>query len=77
MPIIQWVDEQAPDCPATTFIVFIGGPLDGVRRAESDPPDVIEANGATYRRSVRCADDGALRYVLQTVGALTNGLDSG
>ena len=76
MPVIQLMDEPARDGRTTSSLVFIGGTLDGVRREHVDPPDLIEADGESYRRSVRCADDGALRYVLETATGGSKGDDA-
>ena len=46
----------------SALVEFVG-PRNGDRELLSDTPTVIQAEGGTYRRSVRCADDGALRYV--------------
>ena len=47
------------------MIEFVGGPRNGERQRLTDSPDVIVGIGGSYRRSVRCADDGALRYVFE------------
>jgi len=57
------VGEDADLATVLASVVFVGGPADGDRREVSNPPAVIPAEGGTYRRSVRCADDGALRFV--------------
>ncbi len=62
-PMIRLLDGAGAR-PATS-IVFVGGPLDSQQRDGSDFPDQIAARGGTYRSSVRCADDGALRYVFE------------
>jgi hypothetical protein len=49
--------DQAPD------VEFVDGPWASRRERMSDPPSSIGAAGGSYLRSVRCADDGALRYV--------------
>jgi hypothetical protein len=46
-------------------VEYVGGPRDGQRESRGDSPALIEVDGATYRRSVRCADDGALRYLVE------------
>jgi hypothetical protein len=50
-----------PDEPS--LVEFVDGPWAGRREPMSDPPTLIKADGGVYRRSVRCADDGALRFV--------------
>jgi len=47
----------------TIEVEFVDGPREGQRDNLADSPPTIAAAGGTYRRSVRCADDGALRYV--------------
>ena len=42
---------------------YVGGPRDGTARVATNLPDVIPDTGGEYERSVRCADDGAMRYV--------------
>ena len=59
------VGEDADLATVLASVVFVGGPADGDRREVSNPPAVIPAEGGTYRRSVRCADDGALRFVFE------------
>jgi hypothetical protein len=62
---LRYVDRAGPaDRPAAT-IEFVGGPRNGERRRLADMPSVIAENAGSYRRSVRCADDGALRYVYE------------
>jgi hypothetical protein len=61
--------DHAPDASRATrrsdsaLVEFVGGPRDGEHQRLGDTPALIEAKWRTYRRSVRCADDGALRYV--------------
>jgi len=64
-PAIQMVGEDADGATAPASVVFVGGPADGERREVSDAPAAIQAGGGTYRRSVRCADDGALRFIFE------------
>jgi len=63
--VIQMVGDDADGATAPASVVFVGGPADGERREVSDPPGAMPAEGGTYRRSVRCADDGALRFVFE------------
>jgi hypothetical protein len=44
-------------------IEYVGGPLDGTDGEVDDLPDELWSEGGRYMRSVRCADDGAMRYV--------------
>ena len=52
-----------PDQPSVDTIEFVGGPWAGEREPDRGQTEVIPASGGTYHPSVRCADDGALRYV--------------
>ena len=62
MPALRYVDAAAPQRPPAV-IEFVGGPFDGQRQNMAHAPERIASQGGAYRRSVRCADDGALRYV--------------
>ena len=62
-PVIHLSDERGHAGHPVASVAYVGGPYDGLRREQPDLPDSIDANGGTYRRSVRCADDGVLRYV--------------
>jgi hypothetical protein len=44
-------------------VEFVAGPWADASHRRADLPDEIPAPGGTYVRSVRCADDGAMRYV--------------
>ena len=44
-------------------IEYVGGPLDGTDGEVEGLPDELRSEGGRYVRSVRCADDGAMRYV--------------
>lgn len=57
-------DDQRPTDEGPT-VEFVGGPRDGDRETVTASPAQIDASGGSYRRSVRCADDGALRYVFE------------
>jgi len=52
-----------PDAADIVAVEFVGGPWAGQRDQRTDTPAVFTVDGGTYRRSVRCADDAALRYV--------------
>lgn len=52
-----------PDAADVIDVEFVGGPRAGRRDQRTDTPDLITVEGGAYRRSVRCADDAALRYV--------------
>jgi hypothetical protein len=63
--VIEYLPGSAPNVSdLTAEVEFVGGPRGGEREeGQLLPPVVTEAEGGEYRRSVRCADDGALRYV--------------
>jgi alkylmercury lyase len=44
-------------------VEFVDGPRDAQRDRLIDTPEQISGDGGRYQRSVRCAGDGALRYV--------------
>ena len=66
---LEYLPDARPHEPqlGSALVVFVGGPRNGDRELLSDTPTVIQAEGGTYRRSVRCADDGAVRYVFDEV----------
>jgi hypothetical protein len=65
VPVIRLVGEDTSAAPSPSAVVFVGGPLDGIRRELPDAPGSIAAPGGMYRQSVHCADDGALRFVYE------------
>jgi hypothetical protein len=44
-------------------VEFVGGPRARQHWTIPDPPSEVVIDGSRYRRSVQCADDGALRFV--------------
>jgi hypothetical protein len=44
-------------------VQYVGGPRNGATEERSGLPETIPAPDGRYVRSVRCADDGAMRYV--------------
>ena len=64
---LEYLPDAGPQEPQidSAQVEFVGGPRDGERELLSETPTVIEAVDGTYRRSVRCADDGDLRYVFE------------
>jgi hypothetical protein len=58
--VIQFLDEQQPE---SAMVEFVGGPRGGEHATLDERPPEIDLPDGVYRRSVRCADDGALRYV--------------
>jgi hypothetical protein len=60
--------EGGESLPAITFasrVEYVDGPRAGQAEDRTDMPDAIAADPGTYRRSVRCAEDGAMRYIWQ------------
>jgi hypothetical protein len=57
---IRFLDDSTP---TTDTVEFVGGPRAGERVTLADGPASIEMETGIYVRSVRCADDGASRYV--------------
>lgn len=64
VPSIQMISDPRT-APLADSVVFVGGPLEGTRRTIDNPPAMIASDGGVYRRSVHCADDGAVRYVFE------------
>ena len=63
---MQLIDDGEPAVLPVHTIEFVDGPRAGEREADDGLRDVIAAPGGRYLRSMRCADDGALRYVWQS-----------
>ena len=55
--------EALPVLAIARRIEFVGGPRDGEQEDRTDLPEGIVNGRGEYRRSVRCAEDGAMRYV--------------
>jgi hypothetical protein len=55
--------EAFPAIDLATRVEYVGGSRDGQIEDRTDLPEAIAGNGGSYRRSVRCAEDGAMRYV--------------
>jgi hypothetical protein len=53
-------------------IEYVGGPLDGTDGEVEGLPDELRSEGGRYVRSVRCADDGAMRYVWRDIESTRN-----
>jgi hypothetical protein len=49
-------------------VEYVDGPLGGTSEERSSLPETIPAADGRYVRSVRCAEDGAMRYVWQVPG---------
>jgi hypothetical protein len=56
-------DEPLPVMALVSRVEYVGGPRDGQAEDRAEMPDGIVAVGGAYQRSVRCAEDGAMRYV--------------
>jgi hypothetical protein len=65
VPAIEYLgDANSRDREAESAAVeFVGGPRGGDRELLRDAPAQFTTQMGTYRRSVQCADDGAVRYV--------------
>jgi hypothetical protein len=48
---------------STEVVEYVGGLWAGMTEERSDLPETIPAPDGRYIRSVRCVDDGAMRYV--------------
>jgi hypothetical protein len=57
---MDFLDAPQPDSP---LVEYVGGPRAGERDELPKRPAVIPMAAGEYRRSMQCADDGALRYV--------------
>lgn len=55
--------EAFPSIELATRVEYVGGTRDGQVEDRGELPEAIAAEGGVYRRSVRCAEDGAMRYV--------------
>jgi hypothetical protein len=65
MPVLRFIDERGDRDRPPEVIEFVGGPLDRQSEQTPEAPERIASEGGEYRRSVRCADDRALRYVFE------------
>ncbi len=72
---IRFLDDGRRESDDESIVEYVGGPLADRREALREPRAEIPVpdGSGVYRRSVRCADDGALRYVWQ--GNLGRGSD--
>ena len=55
--------ETLPLIALANRVEYVGGPCAGQSEDRSELPESIAIAGGVYRRSVRCAEDGAMRYV--------------
>lgn len=64
---VQRLEAADADPTATdlTEVEYVGGPRDAEHETLTETPPVLRGVADQNRRSVRCADDGALRYVWQ------------
>jgi hypothetical protein len=64
---IEFLDSVIKEQHGPTIVRYVGGPNDGqsevVYGREPPAARIIGAEHGLYRRSVRCVDDGILRYV--------------
>ena len=61
--MIDYLPGNEPGPAESGEIEYVGGPRGGQRDRIEAWPAELPAEGGAYRRSVACADDGALRYV--------------
>jgi len=62
---VSWASPAAAALRLRSDVEFVGGPRDAERDRLLGTPESIRRLGGVYVRSVRCADDGALRYMWQ------------
>ncbi len=64
---IRFLDEGARKDDDEPLVEYVAGPLADRRERLARPPHEISVPEAAgiYRRSLKCAEDGALRYVWQ------------
>ena len=64
----SWEERASWSDTKDVVVEYVGGPFTGRREVLAGAPEEIPVPGTerAYRRSVRCADDGALRYVWET-----------
>lgn len=61
--VIEYVPGAGPEADESDEVEFVGGPRNGRREPRMDRPAALPDADGVYRRGVRCADDGALRYI--------------
>jgi hypothetical protein len=62
--VIRYLPEAGPNPPELPAeVTFVGGPRAGAREIRDELPATVRGVNGVYRRSVACADDGAVRYV--------------
>jgi hypothetical protein len=64
--------DRSPD-----VVEYVDGPWGGTTEERSRLPETIPAPDGRYVRSVRCADDGAMRYVWQSSDPAEQGHETG
>jgi hypothetical protein len=55
--------DSLPVIAIPNRVEFVNGPRNGLSEDRAELPVSIVLDGGLYRRSVRCAEDGAMRYV--------------
>jgi len=74
---IQFLQPQPDSQPAD--VEFVDGPWAGRRPAPESSQGVVTLPDGQYVRSVRCADDGVIRYVWRpaapVAGAVSGGVE--
>jgi hypothetical protein len=63
--VIEYLIGGGPRQPENSApeVEFVDGPWAGRREQMSKTPSSIAADGGSYHHSVRCPDDGGLRFV--------------
>jgi len=61
--MMEYVPGAEPEAEQSDEVEFLGGPRNGRREHRRDRPMALPYAHGAYRRGVRCADDGALRYI--------------
>jgi len=66
---IQFLQPEPDGQP--NDLEFVGGPWAGRRQTQESSQTDLTLPDGKYVRSVRCADDGAIRIVWRTAGAVS------
>lgn len=61
--MIEYVAGAGPATKEVDEVAFVGGPRNGESEVRAERPEVIAWARGSYRRGVRCVDDGILRYI--------------
>ena len=61
--MIEYLPGCEPASDASAEVEYVGGPWNGERDRLEQRAATLVTDGGIYRRSISCADDGAVRYV--------------